>query len=67
MYLSTLNVKIFNRWGNLMHEITDPAGTWDGTTPDGKEASDGVYFFTYFAVALNQTELSGHGNVTLVR
>jgi gliding motility-associated-like protein len=67
MYLSTLNVKIFNRWGNLMHEITDPAGAWDGTTPDGKEASDGVYFFTYFAVGLNQTELSGHGNVTLVR
>jgi gliding motility-associated-like protein len=67
MYLSTLNVKIFNRWGNLMHEITDPAGTWDGTTPDGKEASDGVYFFSYVAVGINQTELSGHGNVTLVR
>jgi gliding motility-associated-like protein len=67
MYLSTLNVKIFNRWGNLMHEITDPAGTWDGNTPDGKEASDGVYFFTYVAVGINQTELSGHGNVTLVR
>jgi gliding motility-associated-like protein len=67
MYLSTLNVKIFNRWGNLMYEITDPAGTWDGNTPDGKEASDGVYFFTYVAVGINQTELSGHGNVTLVR
>jgi gliding motility-associated-like protein len=67
MYLSTLNVKIFNRWGNLMHEITDPAGTWDGTTSDGKEASDGVYFFTYTAVGLNESVLSGHGNITLVR
>lgn len=67
MYLSTLNVKIFNRWGNLMHEITDPAGMWDGTTSDGKEASDGVYFFTYTAVGLNESVLSGHGNITLVR
>jgi gliding motility-associated-like protein len=67
MYLSTLNVKIFNRWGNLMHEITDPAGSWDGNTPDGKESSDGVYFYTYLAVGINGTELKGHGHVTLVR
>ena len=34
---------IFNRWGQKIHEWTDPAGGWDGTH-NGTPVKEGVYF-----------------------
>jgi large repetitive protein len=65
-YVDELNVKIFNRWGNMMVEYDGLTENWNGDSK-GKEASDGVYFYTYTLKGINGTELSGHGNVTLVR
>jgi len=59
---------IFNRWGNLMAEISDinhPG--WDGRTPSGDEASEGVYFHKYRIIGLNGEEVEGHGFLHLVR
>ncbi len=36
------NMKIFNRWGGLVHDTDDPASGWDGSVR-GKPAGTGVY------------------------
>ncbi|MCC5917674.1 MAG: gliding motility-associated C-terminal domain-containing protein, partial [Cryomorphaceae bacterium] len=36
---------IFNRWGQILYHTIDADDCWDGTTEEGKEASDGVYFY----------------------
>lgn len=58
----SISVKIFNRWGNAMFEMNDFNTKWDG-----KDANEGVYFFTYTITGMNGESREGHGNVTLVR
>jgi gliding motility-associated-like protein len=59
---ASIKVSIFNRWGNQMFEINDFTTKWNG-----KDASDGVYFFTYDIAGLDGQKLEGHGHVTLLR
>jgi methionine-rich copper-binding protein CopC len=47
--------------------IDDLAYQWDGKTPDGKEASEGVYFLKYNVIGLDGTEVTGHTFFHLVR
>jgi gliding motility-associated-like protein len=63
---SALEVVILNRWGNVVHEINTIDGVWDGDV-NGKQADDGVYFFKYVVTGLNNEEIIGHGNITLIR
>lgn len=56
---------ILNRWGNVMGEIDQDHASWDGMT-DGKEASDGVYFYTVDYLLYGE-EKKYHGFVHLVR
>lgn len=58
----TILVEIYNRWGNKMFEMTDFTTKWDG-----KDASDGVYFFTYRIESLDNEVYEGHGHVSLIR
>ena len=58
---------IVNRWGNLMATIEDLNGGWDGKTPNGNDAKEGVYFYKYFAVGQDGSEWVGHGFLTLIR
>jgi gliding motility-associated-like protein len=43
--LANNNVKIFNRWGQLVFEIDNYDNTWDGRTNDGAELPDGPYYY----------------------
>lgn len=65
-YVTSVKVKIVNRWGDRMHEYDDVQGFWDGTV-NGNPASDGVYFFQYEIEGINGTVLKGQGNVQLIR
>lgn len=58
----SIQVQVFNRWGDLMNEITDFTQKWDG-----KDATEGVYFYKYIVTDLNGKIHQGHGNVTLLR
>lgn len=42
--LKEFKVDILNRWGGVVNKVNLSEG-WDGRTMDGKEASEGVYFF----------------------
>ena len=45
-FVETINMQIYNRWGNLVFETTDPGIMWDGNNLKGKAVSEGVYFYT---------------------
>ena len=78
--LSELQLIVFNRWGNIVFNETsfDPDNTnpsWNGLiSNNGKEVEEGVYFYKYVAVGLEDTfggaaavVLEGHGFVHLIR
>ena len=40
---------VYNRWGHLVYEWTDPAKGWDGTI-NGRPAAEGAYFYVIRAL-----------------
>jgi len=40
---------VYNRWGHLVYEWTDPAKGWDGTI-GGRPAAEGAYFYVIRAL-----------------
>ncbi len=59
---------ITDRWGNVMFNFDDINTKWDGTNmKNGKECSDGTYFYVYEGVSSNGTKYKGQGTVQLVR
>lgn len=69
-FVESIDCKIFNRWGGLVFETTDPDINWDGTSNDsGEVVSDGVYYYT---ITLNTIRLAGivqvemSGNLTIL-
>ena len=45
-FVNKVNMRIFNRWGNLVFQTEDPDINWDGTYLDtGKKLTDGYYFY----------------------
>jgi gliding motility-associated-like protein len=56
-FVESIELQIFNRWGGVVFETTDPEIGWDGTHKDSGEAcSDGVY---YYAIKVNTIRLTG--------
>ncbi len=45
-FVTSVDFKVFNRWGNLIYETTDPELNWNGNSNDGKEISEGTYYYT---------------------
>ncbi len=64
--IAEFNCVIVNRWGIKVGEINDINDGWDGTDMNGDLVADGVYFYTYSAVADNSEKLAGQGNITKV-
>lgn len=58
---------VVDRWGKEVFVFTSINDKWDGTNKNGKPCSDGVYFYSYRAVATNDTVFEGQGNVHLIR
>lgn len=45
-FVSRVDFRVFNRWGNLIFRTENPDILWDGRTTQGKEVTDGVYYYT---------------------
>jgi gliding motility-associated-like protein len=58
---------ILNRWGNTVAILKDVNEPWNGTTTNGTELTDGVYFYTYKLTGLNGDKKEGHGFITVIR
>lgn len=70
--IESVDMKIFNRWGDLVFETTEPEIRWNGKrNNDGQEVPDGVYFYTCLVYVTNMTSdqppLKLHGTVTVAR
>lgn len=68
-FVDHIELKILNRWGDLIYETTDPAINWDGFNLDNKKCNDGVYFYT---CVVYEIKLEGliprelRGNITII-
>lgn len=66
MGVTELHADIYNRWGELMYSFDGINGYWDGKY-NGKDASDGVYFYIISATRTNGVVLNYNGCLTLAR
>jgi gliding motility-associated-like protein len=63
------HIKIFDRWGKVVFESRSYADgdSWDGTFPNGKLATEGVYAYHIVTRAIDGFMIAYSGTVTLVR
>ncbi len=70
--ISSVDMKIYNRWGALIFETTDPAIKWNGKkNNEGADVPEGTYFYTCTVFTTNmmadQKPLMLHGAVQVSR
>jgi len=70
-FVERIELKVFNRWGKVVFETTDPAVGWDGRHYQNNDfVSEGVYFYV---CEVYEIRLSGlvqrtlTGSVTIIR
>ncbi|NNC94096.1 MAG: T9SS type B sorting domain-containing protein, partial [Chitinophagales bacterium] len=62
-FISRIEMKIYNKWGNLVFETEDPMINWDGTDMfTGKELPEDVYFYAGY---MYEERLSGEVKMPL--
>lgn len=61
-----MDLKIYNRWGELVFESFSPADCWDGTFR-GKPMNSAVFVYKLYVRLADGTEVDTTGNVNLVR
>ncbi len=44
-FIERVEFQVFNRWGGLVFETSEPALNWDGTNLKGEELAEGTYFY----------------------
>ncbi len=64
--IEIVEFKIYNRWGNLIYDNTDPQNGWDGNF-DGKPVDSEVYAY-FISIQVADCGLqTKQGNITLIR
>ena len=58
---------IVNRWGQIIKEFSATDLSWDGKTPSGEQAPDGVYTYVVVVQKTGGIAEQFHGFVTLIR
>lgn len=59
-------LRVYDRWGKLVFETTDPAKAWDGKV-NGQLAQTGVYVWEADGFCRSGQRFKTNGNVTLLR
>ena len=50
---------VYNRWGKLVYEWTDPSKGWDGTI-NGRPAAEGAYYYVIRALGTDAAKNAGY-------
>lgn len=45
-FIDRIELKVFNRWGQLVYETTDPDINWNGKNLNGEDLSEGTYYYS---------------------
>ena len=56
---------IYNRWGTLVYEYTDPDGGWDGTYK-GRLVDTGVYYYVITATGSDGVKYKKRGDINIL-
>ncbi|MFM7511006.1 MAG: gliding motility-associated C-terminal domain-containing protein [Bacteroidota bacterium] len=64
-YISTIDFRIFNQWGQLIFQTTDSAQGWDGKHK-GKLQPVGVYAYVLKVVRRDGTTVNKKGSINLI-
>ncbi len=64
--LTTFHISIFNRWGTELFQSDAATFRWDGTN-NGKQVSEGTYYYVVAAKDIAENEYKFNGVVTLLR
>jgi gliding motility-associated-like protein len=65
-FFNKVNLKIFNRAGEMLFHTNNQNTGWDGTY-NGKTQDMGVYFYYLTGVLKTGTKIERKGNITLIR
>ncbi|MDP5170419.1 MAG: gliding motility-associated C-terminal domain-containing protein, partial [Bacteroidia bacterium] len=65
--LTTFNIKVFNRWGQMVFESDDPGFRWNGNDLSGVPVQEGVYVFVVQATDFDGQDITESRTVTLLR
>jgi gliding motility-associated-like protein len=65
--IQSMNIEIYNRWGNKVWESNTLNNHWDGRTANGTEASEGTYFYLINAIDKKNQNITKTGNITLIK
>lgn len=64
--ISSIDLSIFNRWGEEIFRTTTIDGEWDGKVA-GREAPDGIYIYSIIARDKNAKIIRERGRIQLMR
>lgn len=64
--IQSMDLKVFNRWGELVFQSNHPDIGWDGTYK-GKPQEMDSYAYTLYVEFVDGTHVKRQGNVTLIR
>ena len=64
--VSSYSIKIFNRWGEIIYQSTDPNEGWDGTYM-GADVPEGVYGYQIYAQFITGVGFLNNGSINLIR
>lgn len=65
-FVETVELIIYNRWGEKVFESRDPSRGWDGTY-NGKEVEPGVFGYYLFVTCEGGGEHQQQGSINLIR
>ena len=67
-FVKSINLQIFNKWGNLVFETNDLDFKWDGTIQNnGEVCPQGAYVLRYELIGYNGSVISDKGLIYLLR
>lgn len=59
-------MRIYNRWGNVVFETSNYTEPWDGKEPNGNSARTGSYIYIIKIETPNNQIIEKRGNITVV-
>lgn len=65
--ITSLNCRIYNRWGILVGELKNVNDVWDGRTTAGLECISGVYYYVLNAMGEDGKEYDEKGVIQLIK
>ena len=65
-FISSMDLKVFDRWGELVFETTSPTAGWDATYK-GKPVDPAVFVYWLEVTCADGQEFFKKGNVTVIR